>query len=123
MQHDAALAARDFFEWVDAALHDDCVALVAHTGYVTAQMCQRCPDLVDYAAHVLARIQPLYAAAHGPDDPDTLLIAESLKARPPSSGTASSTETSSNGTETRSSSTETSSNGTETSSSTTSSSE
>lgn len=85
VQRDAALAARDFFEWVDATLRDDCVALVANTGYVTAQMCQRCPDLVDYAAHVLARIQPLYVAAHGPDSPDARLIAESLKARPPSS--------------------------------------
>ena len=90
VQRDAALAARDFFEWVYATLGDDCVALVANTGYVTAQMCQRCPDLVDYAADVLARIQPLYAAAHGPDNADTRLIAESLTARPPVSSTSSS---------------------------------
>lgn len=94
-QHDAALAARDFFEWVDATLHDDCVALVAHTGYVTAQMCQRCSDLVDYAAAVLARIQPLYVAAHGEDDPDSRLIAESLKARPPVDGVSSASSASS----------------------------
>ena len=68
---------------VDATLHNDCLSLVANTGYVTAQMCQRCPELEDYATEVLARIYPLYAAVHGSENADTKLIADSLKAKSP----------------------------------------
>ena len=82
-QKEAAESARRFFEWVDATLHNDCLSLVANTGYVTAQMCQRCPELEDYATEVLARIYPLYAAVHGSENADTKLIADSLKAKSP----------------------------------------
>ena len=86
LQKEAAEAAKDFFEWVLATVGDDCVSLVANTGYVTAQMCQRCPEYEDYATEVLAKIHPLYAAVHGRDNTDTVLIGDSLKAKTPKAG-------------------------------------
>jgi len=89
LEKSVAQAAQNFFEWVVNTVGDDCISLVANTGYVTAQMCQRCPDFEEYATEVLAKIYPLYAAVHGRDNADTVLIADSLKAKSPKSSSES----------------------------------